>query len=241
METTLTDDCLSLAFESKDEVRGFFDEARKQAGFFAQLPRLLQFRDQLRIEATAPDFELSFAAEVVQVFPVAGAFGTGFQLIDWGETQQEDLEKRLQGKVDEAESGTSPSFRIRKMNPSERFRLSMRGNRTERAILMRDTSPQVLLGLLMHPQIEIKEVLEVVKSNFASGAIMERVAKNRQWLLHPEIPMIIVKSPKTPAPLALKLLDGLRKPDLQKLAKGAPRETLRRAALKLYEKRNRRS
>ena len=39
--------------------------------------------------------------------------------------------------------------------------------------------------------------------------------------------------------LALKLLDILRKSDLQKLAKGAPRENVRKAALKLYEKRNR--
>ena len=130
-------------------------------------------------------------------------------------------------------------FRIKTMNPNERFRLALRGNRTERAILLRDTSPQVLLGLLSHPQLETKEVLEIVKSNFASGAIMERVAKNRQWLLHPDIPATIVKSPKTPAPVALKLIDILRKSDLQKLAKGAPRENVRKAALKLYEKRNR--
>ncbi len=72
---------------------------------------------------------------------------------------------------------------------------------------LRDNSPQVLLGLLSHPQIETKEVLEIVKSSFATPGIMERVAKNNQWLLHPEIPFLIVKSPKTPAPLALKLYE----------------------------------
>ena len=191
------------------------------------------------LSVTDGRFEISFTAEVVQAFPVAGAFGTGFQLVGWDEKRQKELERRLKGGAKEGEMDTSPMFRIKTMDPNQRFRLALRGNRTERAILLRDTSPQVLLGLLSHPQLETKEVVEIVNSNFASSAIMERVAKNRQWLLHPDIPATIVKSPKTPAPVALKLLEILRKSDLQKLAKGAPRENIRKAALKLYEKRNR--
>ncbi len=237
METTLDQDDLGLAFESLDEVRTFFEETRKQAGFFVQLPRLLQFRDRLAVRATAPGFEFDFTAEVVQVFPVAGAFGTGFQLAAWDEKRQKELEKRLKGKVREAEMDTSPTFRIKMMNPNERFRLALKANRTERAILLRDTSPQVLLGLLSHPQIEAKEIVEILKSSYASAGIMERVAKTRQWLNHPDVPALIVKSPKTPHPVAMKLLELLRTPDLQKLAKGAPRENLRKAALKAYLRR----
>lgn len=237
METTLSEDALTLAFESLEEARSFFEKTREQAGFFAELPRLLEFRDRLTVSATAPGFELSFTAEVVQVFPVAGAFGTGFQLVDWDESLQQELERRLRGEARESEMDTSPMFRIKKMNPNERFRLALKANRTERAILLRDTSPQVLVGLLSHPQIETKEVVEILKSNYATAGIMERVAKNRQWMSHPEIPGLIVSSPKTPQPLAIQLLDLLRTPQLQKLAKSGVREGLRKAALKTYLKR----
>ncbi len=226
-----------LAFESLDEARGFLEETHKQAGFFVQLPRLLQFRDRLAVRTTAPGFELSFTAEVVQVFPVTGAYGTGFQLADWDEKLQKELEQRLKGQVRETEMDTSPMFRVKKMNPNERFRLALKANRTERAILLRDTSPQVLLGLLSHPQIETKEVIEILKSSYATAAIMERVAKTRQWLSHPDVPGLIVKSPKTPHPVAMNLLELVRTPDLRKLAKAAPRENLRKAALKAYLKR----
>ena len=237
METTLDASHLKLAFESLDEARSFFEETGAQAGFFVELPRLLQFRDRLAVEATAPDFELSFTAEVVQVFPVAGAYGTGFQLADWTEKLQKELQERLKGQARETEMDTSPTFRIKKMNPNERFRLALKANRTERAILLRDTSPQVLVGLLSHPQIETKEVVEILKSSFATAAIMERVAKTRQWMSHPEIPGLIVSSAKTPQPLAIQLLDMLRTPQLQKLAKSGVREGLRKAALKTYLKR----
>lgn len=237
MKTTLGQDGLALDFESLEEAQDFFEKTREQVGFFVELPRLLQFRDRMAVSASAPGFELAFTAEVVQGFPVAGAYGTGFQLVDWDEKLQEELERRLKGEVRETEMDTSPMFRIKKMNPNERFRLALKANRTERAILLRDTTPQVLVGLLSHPQIETKEVVEIVKSNYATAAIMERVAQNRQWMSHPEVPGLIVSSPKTPQPLAIQLLDQLRTPQLQKLAKSGVREGLRKAALKTYLKR----
>jgi hypothetical protein len=48
----------------------------------------------------------------------------------------------------------------------------------------------------------------------------------------------LVLSPKTPTPLVLKLLEGLRTPDLGALAKsGRVREPIRKAALRIYLKR----
>lgn len=244
MQTELADNGIRLTFESRDEAKAFFDQAKAQAGIFLQLPDPLQFRDRRDITATAPDFEFSFAAEVVQAFPAAGSWGTGFQLLDWDEKALEaawapsEASKKAATKNVDNEMGMSPQFRIKQMNPAEKFRLALKANRTERAILLRDTSPQVLMGLLSHPQIENKEVLELIKSPYVSSGVLERVAKNRQWMSHPEIPGMIAKNPKTPQPLAIKLLDSLRTPDLQKMAKSSGiREGLRKAALKAYMRR----
>ena len=104
---------------------------------------------------------------------------------------------------------------------------------------MRDSQPQVLLGLLANPHIETKEVQEIVKSNFASGAVMQRVADNKLWMQNPDLRLAIVKSPKTPFPLAQKQLSNLRMKDLRMLSKmGNARENLRKAALRIYLQRS---
>jgi len=241
MEASFTDDAtLAIDFASPDEAEKFFAAARETLGFFVELSRQLEFRRRLTVRAAAPGgFAFELAAEVVQVFPVSGAFGTGFQLVDWNDERAAELERRLKGEEAElSDSQLSPMFKIKKMNPSERFILATKASRVERQILLRDTSPQVLLGLLQHPRIEPKEVIEILKSSFATGAVMEQVARNHKWMQNPEIPALIAKSPKTPQPLAIQLLEMLRTPDLRVMAKSTGlREGIRKAALKVYTKR----
>lgn len=241
MEAALTDaGTLAIEFESTGDVEKFFAEAREHQGFFVELGSQLDFRHRLTVRVTAPEtFEFTFEAEVVQVFPVSGAFGTGFQLVDWTDERAAELERALRGEAPAlSESQQSPIFRIKQMNPTQRFMLASKASRVERQILLRDTSPQVLLGLLNHARIEAKEVIEILKSNFATGAIMEQVARNRKWMQNPEIPVLIANSPKTPQPLAIQLLEMLRTPDLRKMARSTGlREGLRKAALRAYTKR----
>ena len=142
------------------------------------------------------------------------------------------------GEAAAAAAQRSPIFRIKAMNPTQRFQLAMKASRPERQILLRDPSPQVLMGLLSHPRLEDKEVLEIIKSNYASAGILQRVAENKKWMGNAEIRVFIVRNPKTPAPIAIKHLPSLRTSELQAMAKGAwCRESLRKQALKVYMKR----
>ena len=244
MKATLqTDDnAVRLEFDEIEEVEAWFGEVKEQTGFYIQLDRELKQYQRLAFTATAPpSFEFGFEAEVLQVFPGAGGCGTAFRLC-WRPGQSEELVRKLQGLPERSESDDpsmmSPLFKIRQMNPNERFMLATKASRTERQILLRDTSPQVLLGLLSHPRIETKEVLELVKSTHATGAMMDRVAGNRKWMSNPEVQLAIIKSPKTSPPLAIKLLDTARTQDLRMLAKSSSlREQVKRAALRVYLKR----
>lgn len=235
MKTTLGTggDTLDLGFESLEEARQFFGEARKQSSFFLQLEAELKQFHPIRVTASGPQgFRFRFATEVMQVFPRGDTFGTAFGFVPDSKRDTE-LDRKLESPDDDP--NVSPAFRIRKMNPNEKFRLAVKASRAERQLLIRDSSPQVLLGLLSHPQIEDNEVKTIVSSNYASGAILQRVSENRKWMSNPEIQLAVVRSPKTPPPLALKLLPSLRTTDLQVLAKGSmSRESIRRAALKIY-------
>ncbi len=251
---------LDLAFDEPRALERFFEDAELQQGFMLQLER--QLKQFARVNVTAKTHtenagEVVFRceAEVMQLFPGAGTYGTAFRLHDWGEHQREALARALRGERDgppggqrnavatpgervAAEAHRSPIFRIKAMNPTQRFQLAMKASRTERQILLRDPSPQVLMGLLSHPRLEDKEVLEIVKSNYASGGILQRVAESKKWMNNAEIRVFIVRNPKTPAPIAIKHLPSLRTSELQAMAKGSwCRESLRKVALKIYMKR----
>ncbi len=251
MKTTLhaTEDLLTLEFDAVGEVEEFFTEVKEQTGFFLQLDRQLAQYHKLTVATTAPPrFDFSFEVEVLQVFPGPNGCGTAFRLC-WQPGQSQEFDRKLKGRgaagggergvaQEDHAAVSSPLFKIKNMNPSERFMLATKASRTERQILLRDTSPQVLLGLLAHPRIETKEVLTVVKSTHATGAMMDRVAGNRKWMSNPEVQLAIVKSNKTSPLLAIKLLETLRVPDLRIMAKSsAVREQVRRAALRIYLKR----
>jgi hypothetical protein len=230
---------LRLELDDLDAAQGFFADLKEKNGFYLDLDRELKHLERLTVTVTAPPrFTFTFAAEVVQTFPAGGRCGIAFQLCDGGRDRDAELARQLRGEPAEPSGQVSPVFKIRKMNPTERFRLATQATRIERSILIRDNSPHVLLGLLAHPRIEVKEVLEIIKSTHASAGIMERVAKNRKWMSNPEIQLAIVKSPKTPPPVAINLMENLRTPDLRGLAKSsALRETVRKAALRVHLKR----
>ena len=89
--------------------------------------------------------------------------------------------------------------------------------------------------LLTNPRIDEQEVRELVRSPYAASGVLQHVAKDRRWSNSYEIRLALVKSPKTPTPLAQRLLPTLRKPDLQALAKSPNvREAIKGAALRLY-------
>lgn len=242
------DGALDLAFADRGEAERFFENAEREQGFFLHLEHKLKQFQRLELKATAPDFRFVCQAEVIQLFPGPSGHGTAMRLCDWDEGRRAALDDALNpadgddaggdGRERPGEGGQSPIFRIKKMNPSERFRLAMKASRVERQILLRDSSPQVLLGLLAHPRIEDREVIEILKSNYASAGLMQRVADNKKWMSNADIRLLVVRSPKTPAPIAIKHLPTLRTGELRMMAKGAgARETLRRAALKEYLKR----
>jgi hypothetical protein len=251
----VVDGTVHLRFAEASEVSPFFADARSQGGFLLELDKTLKLYAAVPFEVAVGDadhaagLDFSFEATVIQSFPAAAGSRAAFQLNDWNQARQMELARKLTAVQSAGANdgprppGASsnpelPGFRIRDMNVSERMRLATQAGRVERQVLLRDVSPQVLMGLLNNPRVEDKELLELVKSTYVTGAILKRVAGNRRWVSNLEIRTAIVRNPKTPTPLAVRLLEGLRTPDLGTLAKGgAAREPLRRAALSLYLKR----
>ena len=236
---------VTLAFDDVEAVRAFFEEARKQRGFVVPLGERPQPFAVHELEVTGQaGFELRFAARVVQIFEAGGQLLVAYQLVDWAESRELELVRKLAAaaaeisEVEEGEvRGTSPIFRIKQLDPAQRMQLAIKADRAERQILCRDTSPQVLLGLLSNPRLEAEDVLAIVKSNHATAGLLQRVAKERRWMSNAEIRTAVVRNPKTPTPVAVQLLESLPMNELRAMAKmGSIREDVRRAAFRVLQK-----
>jgi hypothetical protein len=232
---------LLLEFDQPEEIGEFFDHAESDQGFMLTLPAERPPRQYQTFQCTASGpqgFRFGFEAEAVQVFPRPDGIGAAFQLRSWTDSKMRELERRLQALADTdqgEQAGVSPIFRLKTMNPQQKARVAMKASRAERAILLRDHNAEVLNALLNHPRIEEAEVLEVVKSPHTNSAIMKRVADSKKWMGNQDIRIAVVRSPKTPTPLAIKHLSTLPITELQTLAKmGNAREVLRKEALKIY-------
>ncbi len=234
---------VTLGFPDPEAVRAFFAEAARQQGFLVDLPDRPKPFVTLKFTARgAWGFELAFQARVVQIFGAGAPCQAACLLVDWNEARTAELERKLAAPPveagDESEhQGVSPAFRIRGLDPAAKIRLAMKADRAERQILCRDPSPQVLLSLLANPRLEAEEVLAIVKSTHAVAGVLERVAGERRWMSSAEIRTAVVRNPKTPTPLAVRLLDTLPITELREMARmGSLREDVRRAAFRVYER-----
>ncbi len=237
---------LTLTFDGLDAVEPFVASMREQKGFLAAVPERLARGSEVTVALAAPgSFELRIGAQALHVFHEgAEGFTTAFQTDEWTTAKTLELRRKLgdgaREEGAEAEErgetmGASPIFRIQKMTPPEKVRLALKANRTERQILLRETSPQVMMALLNNPHLESDDVLQIVKSPYAPGSILKRVASDRRWSSSLDVRTAVVKNPQTPSILAKNLLPGLPTSALQGFARSSEiREDLKKAALKLY-------
>jgi hypothetical protein len=230
---------LTLDFPAPEALCDFLREAERQNGFLLALPEALDQYETLEGVVTvggAAAGRMELAA--LQVFPGGpGGHPTALELRGWEEAAG-DPETETDAPTGES-LGVSPIFKIKQMTPPEKIRFAPRANRTERQILLRDSSPQVLLALLNNPYLESDDVVTLVKSPYAAANVLQRVASDRRWSSSFDIRSAVVKNPKTPTPLAISLLPRLRTPELRALARSQEiRETLKKAALREYLKRS---
>ena len=251
-EVHFDDSAIGLFFATQEGLGGFFEEARRHQAFMLRLDQepepFSAFTFTAQVEG---GMALTFHASLVQTFPGDGSFEAAFQLTDWNEALDQQLEtvqrqsskedhsnKAATGPVDAGENlGTSPIFRIREMEASQRIQLALKADRGERVILSHDTMAPVLLNLLSNPQVDSENILAIAKSPYASPDILQRVASDRRWLANADIRIALVRNPKTPTPVAQRLLETLPLNELRTLAKvGNSKEDLRRMALVLVMK-----
>ncbi|HVR40070.1 MAG TPA: hypothetical protein VMU84_13315 [Thermoanaerobaculia bacterium] len=122
--------------------------------------------------------------------------------------------------------------RIRALSQMEKLLLAVKAERSERALLLQDNDPRVLLSLLRNPRITVEEVARMAKSSFLTYQIADVIMKAAQWMSSIEVRQALIHNPKTPQAFALRILPTLPDADVRAIARAGTNMVIKQAALR---------
>ena len=139
----------------------------------------------------------------------------------------------VEGEVED-QTGLSEG-QIRMLPIPARLKLARGAGRVLRSILLRDSNTQVALSALLSNNLPDQEVEQVANSRSVAEEILEAIARKREWISRYNVAKALVKNPKTPLPISLKLVNRMSVRDLRDLGrdKNIP-DAVRSTALRLY-------
>jgi hypothetical protein len=107
--------------------------------------------------------------------------------------------------------------RINHMSISQRIRLALTGDKTERLILIKDANRMVQLAVIESPKMADDEVLIHTRNLSLSGELIGKIANNRDWTKNYTIIVALVQNPKTPINRSISFIKQLHSRDLKML------------------------
>lgn len=123
--------------------------------------------------------------------------------------------------------------RLRGMTPPQKILLAPKADRITRALLVQESDAQVLFALLKNPRLSIDEVVRVAKSSYLSFQAAELILRTSTWAANLDVRVALIRNPKLPVPMALRILPTLPDSEVRAIAKGAATSMpLKQAALK---------
>lgn len=124
---------------------------------------------------------------------------------------------------------------IRQLPVNVRLKMARGAAKTLRFFLVRDNSALVALTTLQANSLTDQEVEQYAKMRNVVPDVLDWIGKQRQWVAKYPVVLALANNPRTPLPVALKLVSRLAVRDLRMMAKdrNLP-EAVRTAALRLY-------
>ncbi len=122
--------------------------------------------------------------------------------------------------------------RIRALSQMDKLLLAVKADRSERALLLQDNDPRVLLSLLRNPRLTVDEVARLAKSSFLTYQIADVIVKTGQWMGSLDVRLGLIHNPKTPPAFALRILPSLPDSEVRGIARAGTNMALKQAALR---------
>jgi hypothetical protein len=217
----------TIEFESEEELRAEYASNLSSGGL-----RLPSTEKVALFTTVSLTFRLAGRGEASARGTVVGHLPAALALAIEGSTGS--LLEALLVTPDEPVESSNAWDRLRAMPHVQKLLLAAKAERSERAILVQDSDPQVLFSLLKNPRIGAEEVARVAKSAHISFQAAELIVKTPQWMSNVEVKLALVHNPRTPSAMALRILPTLPQAEVARVARGAAvSQALKQAALRL--------
>jgi len=122
--------------------------------------------------------------------------------------------------------------RVRSLSQTEKLLLAVKADRSERAVLIQDNDPRVLLSILRNPRLTVDEVVRIAKSAFINFNIIDVIMKTAQWMANLDVRLALIHNPKTPQQFGLRILPTLPDSEVRTIARSGTSMALKQAALR---------
>jgi hypothetical protein len=137
------------------------------------------------------------------------------------------------GEIEE-KTGLSEG-QIRQLPVPARLKLTRGAPRTLRAVLLRDSNPQVAVSVLFNNNLSEQEIEQTAGNRAVNEEVLEAIAKRREWVNRYLVTRALVQNPRTPLPTALRLVPRLAVRDLRDIGRDRNvADAVRSTALRLY-------
>lgn len=149
-------------------------------------------------------------------------------LLERDETTIEEAARELEGQepavelvIEEGHGKDSQDIRTQllTMKLSDKVKLAMFGNSTCRGLLIFDANKMIQQFVLKNPRLMLNEIEDFSKSPNLSESVIRSIADRKEWMKHYPLKANLVRNPKTPPDIALKLLKFLTVSDLRIVAR----------------------
>jgi hypothetical protein len=121
--------------------------------------------------------------------------------------------------VEEEKEEGSLYKQILEMGVSEKIKLAITGNKEARTILVKEPNRLICGNVMKNPRITESEVDLFSASKSVGEEVFRLILANRDWMKKYQIKLNLVSNPRVPIPVAMNLLNHIRKKDLELLAK----------------------
>lgn len=145
---------------------------------------------------------------------------------DTSSTGEPTVFELLAGSSDDGD-GESPPEETSDAAPSEADRatrseliqLALHGGRDDRNRIIRGRDPTLHTFVLKNPKLTLDEVAALAKSPTTAPDALKTIAERRDWFQRPEVATGLVRNPRTPVPIAIRMLEHIAVRELRRIAK----------------------
>lgn len=119
---------------------------------------------------------------------------------------------------------------------SDRIELARHAQGDLQIILSYDPKPEVIDALLDNHQLSTRNVVNMISRKILSEQHLERISSNQNWLSSYDVKFELIRNPRTPTHISLKLLRFMYRKELQAVSRDvAIPQSVRFSAIKKLE------